>query len=167
MMMTTSSGTIIKTYDSGPIVMITKPITYDDFAQICKKIQSAMNDKYKVVPEGISEGGIKFIDNYDHSYKSFRIHAVQFHYYRYYYNYAYKYPIVDHENPFASFEESDKILIGPSTRPNKKYIGGFSTFLKAFHKNVEPWTNHELNMIEKVFNEYGCTFVKKPNMDLV
>ncbi|KAG1710117.1 hypothetical protein DVH05_017124 [Phytophthora capsici] len=128
-----------------------------------------LGEKYQVVPELITEGGIEFIDpscpygiNDEQAYKSMRIRADRCFYLREYTNEDYYYPPIDSADRLAQFKDPDKVFIGPCREAeNRKFISGFETVLKAFSKNSRPWSDKELSLIEAVFNEYGCQFKKK------
>ena len=165
-----------KTYTGGPEGRLTKPITCNDFAQICKKLQTLFDKEhslgssphtYIIRPEPITEGGIEFIrkdlSNTDYAYKSMRIHG------------AGRYPWIPRDDHFKPFEGNQEIMLGPSftlindRRKNKnKYIGSFCTTLKSFGSDSNPWTTTELQLVEDIFIGYGIKFVKEPkSKDLI
>ena len=167
----------LKTYCGGPVGLLTRPITYNDFAEICKTIQKlfkeTLNKDYIVQPERITEGGIEFIKidqpDTDKAYKSMRFHARQCYYQRVnYYDYQYEFPRILTDDCFEPFAGVQTILFGNKAHTNKKYLGGFETFLKAFYEDSDPWTVDELTVIKSVFRDYGCEFVKMPkDRDLI
>ena len=133
----------------GAEIKLTKPLTRNDFAQICKIIDSKISE-YDVCPEGITEGGIEFKSN--KGYKSARLYVYRCH--------NAKYPWVDHLNPYDVFEGSDEIWIPRRLDISNrcKYINSIAVYLKSYEDN--KWTNIELKSIIDAFNKYGCKSYK-------
>jgi hypothetical protein len=154
------------TYTAGFTLKFEKNITKSDYVQLCIKISNKLNthygftddDKICIIPEKITEGGLKFIGGknnnyglmcgkYGKMYKSMRTSFYDTGIRRWI-----TWQYLDTNDIYKYWENNNEILIP------KKSIG--TTFLKA--NNVMcVWTVEELKIFEDCFNEYGikCGYI--------
>lgn len=120
------------TYCLGTTFVCEKNVTMADLKRVCELLSSELVD---VEPEGISEGGIKFVHKNIHTkqYKSMRLsmncHLNQLRF------------------PFLPCSD-DRLLLKPKDQ--------ITTYLKAFYASPS-FTLEEVLSIESAFNEIGMT----------
>jgi hypothetical protein len=119
------------------------PITKKKIMLICDELSSRFGGGCKFLPEPITEGGIEMVDWRDKKpkeYKTIRLHGIG------------KWPWVVHETVENDWKNSDDVI--------SDYPVEIHTWLKAFD-GAPCWTNHELNIIREVFEDYGFSLCKK------
>lgn len=145
----------INTYCGGYQLLAKKNVSKKVFVELCDNLATEFNNYYKTKdysfsPECISEGGIIFNNFNEHrnAYKSMRIF-----FYDTKSGYLPLYGFIStHEK--EKWIDDDGILI----EKNKK----LQTTLKSFY-NAPPWTNIELKIFLKCFENAGLFLSKKPN----
>jgi len=146
----------INTYCSGFQLVAIKNISKKEFVELCNNLQDEFNyyyntNDYSFKPECISEGGIVF-NNFNEvcKYKTMRIFLTD------------KDTIggrreklygVINENIKDEWINDESVLI-----EKDKYL---RTYLKSFH-NAPQWTNDELKIFQKCFNNIGLIINKLP-----
>jgi hypothetical protein len=144
------------TYCRGFRLVAIKNISKKEFVELCNNLQKEFNDyynsnDYSFSPECITEGGIVF-NNFGmgstNGYKTMRIYFT---------------------DKFGGMKQSlygmindhikDEWINDESILIDKdKYLG---TYLKSFY-NAPQWTNDELKIFEKCFNNIGLIVNKLP-----
>ena len=147
------NNTQIATYNEGFYFKFQQNISKADYVYICKLISIKLNElyntleEYKVAPEAITEGGIKFIsfsNKTNKMYKTLRIHID---------NQKFYYPFIDEKTVINSWLNDNDILITANMKGH--------TFLKAFD-GAPSWTLEELNIFKNVFKTFGAICNKMP-----
>jgi len=131
-----------------------KNISKKEFVELCNDLQKEFNNfydenDYSFSPECITEGGIVF-NNFNgdiNGYKTMRIYFT--------YKFGGKKKLYGYINNNIKDEwiNDESILIDKD-----KYLG---TYLKSF-RNAPEWTNDELKIFEKCFNNIGLIINKLP-----
>jgi len=144
----------INTYCNGFQLVAIKNISKKEFVELCNDLQNEFNNYYNTndysfSPECITEGGIVF-NNFNgdiNGYKTMRIYFT--------YKFGGKKKLYGYINNNIKDEwiNDESILIDKD-----KYLG---TYLKSF-RNAPEWTNDELKIFEKCFNNIGLIINKLP-----
>jgi hypothetical protein len=145
------------TYTEGLTFKCTKDITKNDIVLLCDLLTERYNGLCTFQPEGIAEGGIKFVFNADYArnwYKSVRLHVTG----------AFQYATANgrwywiDDNCMMEWKNSDDLIF------REKNIRGqqtrFSTFLKSFY-GAPVFTIQELEIWEDCFSQIGIRKVGK------
>ena len=140
----------LNTYCNGFELVSIKNISKKEFVELCNNLQKEFNDyydsnDYSFSPECITEGGIVF-NNFDEEdkYKTMRI------------TYSYS---IDNLYGYINNNIKDEWINDESILIDKdKYL---RTFLKS-SRNAPEWTNDELKIFEKCFNNIGLIIYKLP-----
>ncbi len=146
----------VNTYCSGFQLISQKNITKKEFVELCNDLQIEFNNYYNTndysfSPECISEGGIIFnnFENRSEGYKTMRIYFTDKD------NSCRLNSLYDtiNRNIKQEWIKDENILINKNV-----YLG---TYLKSF-RNAPPWTNDELKIFIKCFNNIGLVIKKLP-----
>lgn len=141
----------INTYCNGFQLVAIKNISKKEFVKLCNDLQKEFNDyyvsnDYSFSPECITEGGIVFNNfNEVYKYKTMRIFFSD--------KDTIKLYGFINENIKDVWINDESVLIDKD-----KYLG---TYLKSFY-NAPQWTNNELKIFEKCFNNIGLIINKLP-----
>lgn len=150
------NNTHINTYCNGFQLVALKNISKKEFVELCNDLQNEFNNYYSTndysfSPECISEGGIVFNNfNGANGYKTMRIFFTDKDTIGCNITNLYGYI---NKNIKDEWINDECILIDINT-----YLG---TYLKSFN-NAPQWTNNELKIFQKCFNNIGLVINKLP-----
>jgi hypothetical protein len=122
---------MISTYTNGFNMTYMYGISRNDFINICKELGC--------IPEGITNGGLKFIDS-NGRYKSMRLYINNF-------------PFINEKTIMTDWENDNTLLVLPGTKSK--------TFLKSFNGAL-IWTMKELRICKDIFFNYGIICSNMP-----
>lgn len=143
-------------YSSGPTIEFFRPVTRGELVKLCTRfatqLQALHNDKtVSVIPEGISEGGIRFAgdgyggasDGAGTKYKSIRISIPN----------SLSWPWLTEKTVMTDWKDSDELLY-----PVEHKV---STVLKTY-RGADHWTYAELEIFSEVCKAFGIMMTLAP-----
>jgi hypothetical protein len=154
-----------KTYTEGFVMKFTKDMTKRVYMNILDRISDDLNELYaeekldmkvQLVPEPITEGGIKFTGGKFNTewYKTMRHRCI---------DYKYAWPRIYPDTADEWRRSASEVQIEDEVKSNVLFKKGWTTqtFLKAFYR-APIWTLSELRIIKKNFELFGVKVTKMP-----